>query len=204
MKKASLVFGFVFVFVFFCRINAQVQVTPTNGDFLRGPIDFSGGATGTFHFSAPNVDINGSVVNTLGGGVYTACEFGFGGPCGPGKTLTILENITGQTAIRQNIAPVTVNGTTYETIVYNGSNMRFEAGTLRLPWIIAKRDTVKVTYTARLTGLLNGRPNPAATPIFQVHLDLRGTVTLTLKRNNSVPTTYSLLSVTYNFPAPGS
>lgn len=200
MKIASLVFGFLFVFLFFSEISAQIQITPTAGDFIRGPIDFSGGAAGTFHFSAPNVDINGSVVNTLGGGVYTACEFGFGGPCGPGKTLRILEDITGQTAIRQNITPVMVNGTMYETIFYNLSNMRFEAGTLRLPWIIAKRDTVKVTYAARLTGLLNGRPNPAASPIFQVHLDLRGTVTLTLKRNNTVPVTYNLLSVAYNYP----
>lgn len=200
MKIASLVFGFVFVFLFFFDINAQVQVVPTAGEFLRGPVDTQGGATGTFHFSAPNIDINGSVVNTLGGGVYTACEFGFGGPCGPGKTLMILENITGQTAIRQNISPVMINGTTYETIVYNGSNMRFEAGTVRLPWTIAKRDTLKVTYTGRLTGVLNGRPNPAAAPIFQVTLNLQGTVTLTLKRNNNAPLTYSLLSVAYNFP----
>lgn len=199
MRFPTLLLTLVSLFILFVDLNAQVQIAPTAGNFQRGAIDPSGGAAGTFRFTALNTDINGSVVNTAGGGVYTACEFGFGGPCAPGSTLDILENVTGQTTIRQNITPVTVNGTTHQTIFYNGSTMRLEAGAPRLPWYMAKRGIVKVTYTARLTGILNGRPTPSAEPIFQANLDLLGTVTLTLKRNTSVPGTYSLTGVDYNF-----
>jgi hypothetical protein len=187
-------------------VNAQPAITLTAGEFVRnggGGADPFGVVSGAFRFQNADSNISGILLGNPGSGVYTLCDF-YGTPCAPGQTIRILDYITGSSALRQDAGFITVNGQAQATVFYTGSMLRFEGGTVRIPYYFAKRRTFKMTVPARLTGTMAGYPTPGLpVPIFTTTLNLSGTVTLVFNRkeDGSTSPTYSLASVTYTFPA---
>ena len=188
-------------------VHAQSAITLTSGEFVRnggGGADPFGVVSGTFRFQNTDSNISGILMGNPGSGVYTLCDF-YGTPCAPGQTIRILDHITGRTALRQDAGFITVNGHPQATVFYTG-DLKFEGGTVRIPYYFAKRRTFKITVPARLTGGMAGYPTPGfPIPIFTTALNLSGTVTLVFNRkeDGSTSPTYALGSVTYSFPAPG-
>lgn len=185
-------------------VNAQSVITLTSGEFVRNGGSAFGDVSGTFRFQNSDSNITGILVGNPGSGVYTLCDF-YGTSCAPGQTIRILDHITGSSALRQDAGFITVNGQPQASVFYTGSMLRFEGGTIRIPYYFAKRSTFKITVPARLTGNMAGYPAPGLpVPIFTTTLDLSGTVTLVFNRVgdgfHSRP--YTLGSVTYKFPAP--
>jgi hypothetical protein len=185
-------------------VNAQSVITLTSGEFVRdggGPL---GEVSGTFRFQNPDSNVSGILVGNPGSGVYTLCDF-YGTPCAPGRTIRILDHITGSTALRQDTGFITVSGHPHAAVFYSG-DLKFEGGTVRIPYYFAKRRTFKITVPGRLTGPLAGYPSPGfPIPIFTTNFNLSGTVTLVFNRKEegSTSPTYALGSVTYNFPGAG-
>lgn len=200
--KAQIIFSTFFLVLLAASVYAQAPITLTHGEFIRDGGDFLGNVNGTFRFQNSDSNISGILFPTSGAGVFTLCDF-YGTPCAPGQTIRILDNITGNTALRQDAGFITVNGTPQATVIYSG-NLRFSGGTVRIPYYFAKRRTFKMTVAGRLTGTLTGYPTPGLPiPIFTTNFDLSGTVTLAFRRkeNGSPAPTYNLTSVIYNFPA---
>jgi hypothetical protein len=105
--------------------------------------------------------------------------------------------------LRQDAAPIVINGVSYPVVFYFGQ-LTFDGGTVRIPYNVAKRKTFKITVKGKVTGGITGFPHPASTePIFGANLNLTGTVTLVFNRkeDGSPSPTYRLVSVTYLFPA---
>jgi hypothetical protein len=201
---------FFLIITLFCLAaapgRAQSAITLTSGEFVRnggGGADPFGVVSGTFRFQNSDSNISGILMGNPGSGVYTLCDF-YGTPCAPGQTIRVLDYITGSSALRQDAGFITVNGQPQASVFYTGSMLRFEGGTVRIPYYFAKRKTFKMTGPARLTGTMAGYPTPGLpVPIFTTTLNLSGTVTLVFNRkeDGSASPTYSLASVTYNFPA---
>lgn len=208
--KIKSIFLLITMFCLGAATNfAQPALTLTSGEFVRnggGGADPFGVVSGTFRFQNANSNISGILLGNPGSGVYTLCDF-YGTPCAPGQTIRILDYITGSSALRQDAGFITVNGQAQATVFYTGSSLRFDGGTLRIPYYFAKRRTFKMTVPARLTGGIIGYPTPGLpVPIFTSTLDLSGTVTLVFNRkeDGSASPTYNLGSVTYSFPSPGN
>jgi hypothetical protein len=188
-------------------VNAQPAITFTSGEFVRnggGGADPFGVVSGTFRFQNTDSNISGILMGNPGSGVYTLCDF-YGTPCAPGRTIRILDHITGRTALRQDAGFITVNGQPQATVFYTG-DLKFEGGTVRIPYYFAKRRTFKITVPARLTGGMAGYPTPGfPIPIFTTALNLSGTVTLVFNRKEDGSTSpiYGLGGVTYQFPRDG-
>lgn len=204
MKIKYLYLLVVLLYVAVAAGSGQSPITLDSGQFVRNGGSPSGEVSGTFRFQNGTSTISGILVGNNGSGVYTLCDF-YGTPCGPGQTIRILDHITGSTALRQDAGFITVNGQPQATVFYSG-NLKFEGGTVRIPYYFAKRRTFKITVRGRLSGPLAGYPSPGfPIPIFTTNLDLAGTVTLVFNRkeNGSPASTYDLAGVTYDFPAAG-
>jgi hypothetical protein len=181
-------------------VRSQPAVRLDHGQFDRNGGDQAGSVNGTFRFLGTASDISGKLSGSPTSGVYTLCDF-YGSPCAPGSTIRILDKITGSSGLRQDAAPIIINGTSYPTVYYFGQ-ITFSGGTVRLPFSAAKRKTFKITVGATVTGGIVGYPTPTSTEaIFGSTLDLNGTVTLIFNRkdNGSTAPTYNLVSVTYVF-----
>jgi hypothetical protein len=205
MKAKSPLLVLVSIFFSIAVVSAQQQISLTGGQFQRGSYDpIVSGTTGAFQFTSANSDLNGTLAGSSSSGVYAFCDFG-NPSCMPGSTFTLIDNITGQTALRDNITAVMVNGTAYQSMRYSGSALKFDAGTVRIPWGVAKKKTFKISYRVHVTGHLNGA-SPPPTPVFFSNIDLWGTATVEFSRQDaSFPAIkYSITKITYNFPAPGS
>lgn len=205
MKAKYPLLLLVSIFFSVAAVSAQQQIVLSGGQFQRGSYDpFGAGTNGTFRFTSATSDLNGTLVGSSSSGFYAFCDFG-NPSCMPGSTFTMVDDITGQTALRDSVTPVTVNGTPYQTMRYSGSALRFDAGTVRIPWGVAKRRTFRVTYRVHVTGHLNGA-SPPPTPVFFSNIDLWGTVTVDFTRqDSSFPALkYTISKVTYDFPAPGN
>lgn len=201
----KLFFLIITLFCLAAAARAQAILRFDHGQFARNGGDISGSVNGTFRLQNSTSDITGRLSGIPSSGVFTLCDF-YGTPCAPGQTIRILDQITGSSGLRQDGAPIVVNGVTYKTVVYFGQ-LTFTGGTVRIPYYMAKRKTFKVTVRGRLTGSLLGYPTPTSTEaIFGASLDLTGTVTLVFNRkeDGSSNPTYALGGVTYDFPTPGN
>lgn len=199
----SILFGLIFLcLASFSGFAQAVQFD--RGQFIRDGGDPLGIVNGTFRFQNATSDVTGKLSGVPSSGIYTLCDF-YGTPCAPGQTIRIRDQITGSSGLRQDTAPIVINGVTHPVVFYFGQ-ITFDGGTLRIPYYVAKRRTFKITVRGRLTGSITGFPNPASTqPIFGASLNFTGTVTLVFNRkeDGSTSPTYNLASVTYDFPQTG-
>lgn len=205
MKARYALLVIVSLFFSIAAVSAQQQISITAGQFQRNSYNPVGpDTTGTFRFTGANSDLNGTLVGSSSSGIYAFCDFG-NPSCMPGSTFRLLDDITGITALRDNMTPVTVNGASYQSMRYSGSALRFDAGTVRIPWGVAKKRTFRLTYRVRVTGHLNGA-SPPPTPVFFSNLDLWGTATVDFTRqDSSFPALkYTITKITYDFPIPGN
>lgn len=199
---------FLIIVIFcFAGITAKSQAIPpfTEGQLLRDGGDPAASVLGNFQFRNATSEITGHLSGVPSSGIYTLCDF-YGTPCAPGQTISIRDQITGSSGLRQNEAPIVINGISYQTVFYFGQ-LTFDGGTIRIPYNVAKRKFFKLTVKGRVTGGITGFPNPASQEaIFGTTLNLTGTVTLEFRRkeNASTAPTYDLTNVTYTFPAAGS
>lgn len=203
MKIRSIILVAVFIGSGIVMAHSQEVVQFNTGQLVRNGGDFSGSVNGTFRFQNSTSDITGKLSGIPSSGIYTLCDF-YGTPCAPGQTIRVRDQMTGSTALRQDTAPIVINGVTYPVVFYFGQ-LTFDGGTIRIPYNVAKRKTFKLTVKGRVTGGITGFPHPASTEaIFGANLNLNGTVTLTFKRkeDNAANPTYHLAGVVYRFPAP--
>jgi hypothetical protein len=191
---------------FLIVLAGTVSICAQAVQFNQGKLDRNGGdllgsVNGTFRFQNANSDITGKLSGIPSSGIYTLCDF-YGTPCAPGQLIRIRDQITGSSGLRQDTAPIVINGVTHPVVFYFGQ-LTFDGGTVRIPYTVAKRRTFKLTVRGKVTGGITGFPHPASTePIFGANLNLTGTVTLEFRRkeNGSPAPTYDLVSVIYDFP----
>jgi hypothetical protein len=201
MKRSAITF--LIVFAAAVSICAQEVVQFNRGQLVRDGGDPLGNVNGAFRFQSSTSDITGKLSGAASSGIYTLCDFS-GTPCAPGRTIRIREQMTGSSALRQDTAPIMINGVSYPVVFYFGQ-LTFDGGTIRIPYNVAKRKFFKLTVKGKVTGGITGFPHPASTQaIFGSNLNLTGAVTLEFRRkeNGSPSPTYDLTNVTYAFPAP--
>lgn len=205
MRIRPIIFAIIFLFISAAAASAQQFITVTNGEFQRTNYngDPFGGPSGTFRFIGPNSDVNGTLVGTTGGGVYTTCDL-IAAPCRVGVRFTMYDNISGITSLRQNISPVTVNGTTYPIMFYNRSQLNFDSGTKTIPYYLAKRRRFSLTFKTHITGNLLGHSPTTVNHVFTAPIDMWGTVTVDFLRNDAFFPNfrYNITGVKYTFTAP--
>lgn len=204
MKAKYSLLVIVSIFFSIAAVSAQITATVTEGRWEHSFEPFGPGAVGPFHFGGSGNDINGDIQASFTDGLFIGCS-SYGAACFPGQTIRLLDRLDGRNPIRQNGALTVVQGVNYRVVFYRGL-VKFDGGTIRIPFFYAKRESFKITVRSKVTIGFNGYPDPSFTnPLFMVSGNTDGLTTVTFKRRGEhAANGYDVYKVTHVFPVPSS